>query len=166
MIDLKAKREANKKRLLGINEEDGKAVIPYTKADILEDADKCWDIISTVCRKKVTTVTSKNGKVSSRKSNELAFPDLVKEVIVGERATTKQAKADTVNRTNFKTMEEMRDTRNAMIRHYQDDTSESYIEYFSSVIEVLDGYAMQVVADIAANDDKFLDNLNKARGCK
>lgn len=166
MIDLKAKREANKKRLLGIEEDDSKAVLPYTANDILDDAEKCWDIISIICRKKMTPVKGKDGETSSRKSKEPAFPELVKEEIVGERATTKQAKADTVTRTNFKTMEEMRDMRNAMTRHYQDDTSEKYIEYFSSVIEIIDGYAMQVVADIASNDGEFLDKLNKIRGCK
>lgn len=166
MIDLKAKREANKKRLLGIDEKDGKAVVPYTTTDVLDDAEKCWDIISIICRKKIISVTSKAGKQSTRKSNEPAFPDLIKEEIVGERATTKQAKTDTVTRSNFKTMEEMYNTRNAMMRHYQDDTSDSYIEYFGSVIEVLDGYAMQVVADIAANDDAFLGKINNVRGCK
>lgn len=166
MIDLKAKREANKKRLLGISEVDGKVVIPYTTADVLDDAAKCWEIISIVIRKKTNKGTDKNGKPYTRPSKELAFPDLITEEVVGERATSKQAKSNTVTRTNYKTMEEMYGIRNAMVRHYADDTNDNYIEYFGSVVEVLDGYAQQVVADMVDADSSFLDKVNKARGCK
>lgn len=164
MIDLKKLREENKRRLLGINE-DAKA--PYTKRDIADNPEACWDIISMVCRKKTTEVKSKTGRLSVRKTNEFAFPELTDVKVVGVRGTkTKSAKNDTVDRTNIDTMEEMYQIRNAMNRHSIDDVDDTYIEFFTSVVEVLDGYAIKVVGDMVASDEEFLDKVNKARGCE
>ena len=47
-----------------------------------------------------------------------------------------------------------------------DDVNDAYIDYFTSVVEILDTYAQTVVADMIEADETFLDKVNKARGCK
>ena len=159
MIDLAARREANKRRLLGLADENSK--IPYTKADV-ENPEVCWKIISLCTR--FATVEGANGK--KRPTKNLAFPELLEPVEVGNRKTGKNAKRENITRTNLDTMREMYSYRNAMNHHYEDDIDDKYIEYFKSVVEVLDGYANQVVADIVVEDEDFLNRVNKARGCK
>lgn len=159
MIDLDARREANKRRVLGYTDENSK--IPYTKADV-ENPEVCWDIISVCTR--FETVDGANGK--KKQTKNLAFPELLEPVEVGSRKTGKNAKREFVTRTNIQTMREMYDNRNAMNRHYVDDVDDKYTEYFKSVVEILDGYAIEVVADIIVEDEDFLNRVNKARGCK
>ena len=159
MIDLDARREANKRRLLGLEDADSK--IPFTKADV-ENPEVCWEIISLCTR--FETVEGANGKPKQTKN--LAFPELLEPVEVGSRKTGKTAKREFVTRTNIETMREMYKNRNAMNRHYEDDIEDKYTEYFKSVVEILDGYATEVVADIIVEDDDFLNRVNKARGCK
>jgi GTP:adenosylcobinamide-phosphate guanylyltransferase len=149
MIDLKAKREANKARLLGLNPESKKA--PYTKADCIEP-EVCWEIISIVVRK-------------GEKQNTLAYPELFEVVTVGEKKAVKTAKKDVIVRTNIKTMQEMFKIRNSMNKHAIDDVNDDYIEYFKSVVEVLDTYATTVVADMIDAKPSFLDDVNAIR-CK
>lgn len=161
MIDWEARREANKKRLLGIDV-DGKAVVPYTKADI-DNPEVCWDIISLCVRPE--TVKDANGKVKTTKN--LKFPDLLGEVVVGAHKTkSNNAKRDKVERTNIDTMHEMYTYRNAMNSHCEDDVDDKYTVYFSGVVQVLDAYAYEVVVDIITEDDDFLNRVNRARGCK
>lgn len=159
MIDLQARREANKARLLG-HITDGKVVVPYTKADI-DNPEVCWDIISLCVR--LDTVKDANGKVKTTKN--LKFPELLESVVVGERKTRANAKKAKVERTNIDTMREMYTTRNAMNSHYEDDVDDKYIGYFKSVVEVLDTYAYEVVVDIITEDEDFLNRVNHARGC-
>ncbi len=160
MIDLQARREENKKRLRGIDV-DGKAVVPYTKADI-DNPEVCWDIISLCVR--LDTVKEANGRIKLTK--KLKFPELLDTVVVGERKTKgNNAKRDKVERTNIDTMREMYTYRNAMNSHYEDDVDDKYIGYFKSVVEVLDAYAYEVVVDIITEDDDFLNRVNHARGC-
>lgn len=159
MIDLAARREANKRRLLGIENESGKT--PYTKTDVGENPEICWDIISLCIRK--ATETTEDGK--TKQTKKLKFPELLEPVEVGSRRTGKNAKKTNVTRTNLSTMEEMYKTRNSMNRHYEDDIDDKYVDYFKSVVEVLDAYAMEVVIDIVTNDGDFLNRVNAARGC-
>lgn len=159
MIDLQARREANKARLLGLDT-DGKVVVPYTKADI-DNPEVCWDIISLCVRPE--TVKDANGKVKPTKS--LKFPELLESVVVGERKTKGNAKKASVERTNIKTMREMYTYRNEMNRYYEDDVNDKYVEYFKSVVEILDGYAIEVVTDIISEDEDFLNRVNHAREC-
>lgn len=155
MIDLAAKREENKRRLLGL---DGKQISPYTKSDVVSEPEVCWDIISLAIRKKTIEAESKNGKNYKRQVNERMYPELLDEQTVGERAVR--------SRSNLKTMEEMYQIRNAMNKHYADDIDEAYIDYFKSVVEVLDGYALQVVSDMVEADAELLNKVNKIRGCE
>lgn len=159
MIDLQARREENRKRLMGIDV-DGKAVVPYTKADI-GNPEVCWDIISLCVR--FDTVKDANGKVKATK--KLKFPELLESVVVGERKTKGNAKKASVERTNIKTMREMYTYRNEMNRYYEDDVNDKYVEYFKSVVEILDGYAIEVVTDIISEDEDFLNRVNHAREC-
>ena len=159
MIDLQARREANKARLLG-KDANGKAVVPYTKADIA-NPEVCWDIISLCVR--FDTVKDANGKVKPTK--KLKFPELLEPVVVGERKTVGNAKKAKVERTNIGTMREMFQTRNTMNRYYEDDVNDKYTDYFKSVVEVLDGYAIEVVTDIISKDEDFLNRVNHAREC-
>lgn len=159
MIDLQARREANKARLLGLDT-DGKVVVPYTKADI-DNPEVCWDIISLCVR--FDTVKDANGKVKPTKN--LKFPELLESVVVGERKTKGNAKKASVERTNIKTMREMYTYRNEMNRYYEDDVNDKYVEYFKSVVEILDGYAIEVVTDIISEDEDFLNRVNHAREC-
>lgn len=158
--DLQARREANRKRLLGIDV-DGKAVVPYTKADI-DNPEVCWDIISLCVRPE--TVKDANGKVRTTKN--LKFPELLGAVVVGARKTKGNAKKTKVERTNIDTMQEMYSFRNTMNRYYEDDVADKYTVYFSGVIDVLDAYAYEVVVDIITKDEDFLNRVNHARGCK
>lgn len=162
MLDLKAKREANMRRLMG---EDEKTARPYT-IESLTDNEVCWDIVSIVCRKK--TVEVKRGDKSyMRQTNELAYPELGVKEIVGSRKTQgDKRKKEYVTRTNIDTMEEMYQFRNAMVRHYSDDKDESYLEYFESLLEVLDTYANQVCIDMIEKDETLLGKINKIRGAK
>lgn len=159
MIDLQARREENRKRLMGIDV-DGKAVVPYTKADI-GNPEVCWDIISLCVR--FDTVKYDNGKVKATK--KLKFPELLEPVVVGARKTKGTAKRDKVERTNIDTMREMYSFRNAMNRYYEDDVADKYTEYFENVVDVLDTYAIEVVTDIICEDEDFLNRVNHARGC-
>ena len=159
MIDLQARREANRKRLLGIDV-DGKAVVPYTKADI-DNPEVCWDIISLCVR--LDTVKEANGRIKLTKN--LKFPELLEPVVVGERKTKGNAKKAKVERTNLDTMQKMYTYRNEMNRFYEDDVNDKYVEYFKNVVEVLDGYAYEVVVDIITEDEDFLNRVNHARGC-
>jgi hypothetical protein len=154
MIDLQAKREENRRKLLGLEADSTKsAVAPYTKADLV-DAEVCWDIISMCVRLVSKETTSSNGRKYVRQTKELVYPDLVEQVVVGE--TPKRS------RTNIDTMREMMQFRNKMQRFVVDDKQDSYTEYFESVLEVLDAYAQQVVMDMA-EDAGFLDRVNAAR---
>lgn len=160
MIDLAARREANKRRLLGLADENSK--IPFTKADV-ENPEVCWEIISLCTR--FATVEGANGK--KKPSKNLAFPELLEPVEVGNHSTkSKNAKRENITRTNLETMREMYTNRNTMNRHYEDDIDDKYTEYFKSVVEILDGYATQVVTDIIVEDEDFLNRVNKARGCE
>lgn len=159
MIDLAARREANKRRLLGLEDE---SKIPFTKADV-ENPEVCWEIISLCTR--FATVKGANGKPKQTKN--LAYPELLEPVEVGNHSTkSKNAKRENITRTNLETMREMYTNRNAMNRHFEDDIDDKYTDYFKSVVEVLDGYANQVVADIIVEDEDFLNRVNKARGCE
>lgn len=159
MIDLQARREENRKRLMGIDV-DGKAVVPYTKADI-GNPEVCWDIISLCVR--LDTVKEANGRVKVTKN--LKFPELLESVVVGARKTKGNAKRDKVERTNIDTMREMYSVRNTMNRYYEDDVNDKYTEYFENVVDVLDTYAIEVVTDIICEDEDFLNRVNHARGC-
>ncbi len=159
MIDLQARREANKARLFG-KDIDGKAVVPYTKADI-GNPEVCWDIISLCVR--FDTVKEANGRVKVTKN--LKFPELLESVVVGARKTKGNAKRDKVERTNIDTMREMYSVRNTMNRYYEDDVNDKYTEYFENVVDVLDTYAIEVVTDIICEDEDFLNRVNHARGC-
>lgn len=159
MIDLQARREANKARLFG-KDIDGKAVVPYTKADI-DNAEVCWDIISLCVRPE--TVKEANGRVKATKN--LKFPELLGAVVVGARKTKGNAKKTKVERTNIDTMREMYSFRNTMNRYYEDDVDDKYTEYFEGVVKILDGYAIEVVTDIICEDEDFLNRVNHAREC-
>lgn len=159
MIDLQARREANKARLLG-KDVDDKAVVPYTKADI-DNPEVCWDIISLCVRPE--TVQDAKGKI--RVTKNLKFPELLEPVVVGERKTKANAKKAKVERTNLKTMREMYSFRNTMNGYYEDDVDDKYTEYFRSVVQILDGYANEVVTDIITEDEDFLNRVNHAREC-
>ena len=164
MIDLEEKRAYNKKRLLGLNP-DKKTKAPYSKADCT-NPEVCWDIISMVVRPKVEEITRKDGVKQNRSTNKLAYPELFEIVEVGERKTTsKNAKKSSIIRTNIDTMREMYKTRNEMNRYYADDLNDDYIEYFKSVVEILDEYAITVVADMIESKPTFLDEVNEIR-CK
>lgn len=166
MIDLQKKREENKARLLGQTVDEGKVVVPYTKEDVIANPETCWDIISLVTRKKVVENEGKDGKVRRIQTKELAHPELLDEVVVGGRkTTTKGAKRKVVTRSNIKTMDEMYGIRNKMNGYAINDNDDEYVEYFTSVVEVLDGYAQQVLTDILDEDEDFLNRVNKARGC-
>lgn len=164
-LDLDAIRKRNQARLLGTDSKEGKGVVPYTASDIATSNDVCWDIISLIVRKESVKTQGKDGKEYTKQTKNRKFPELLTETVVGERATSKTAKADKVLRTNLATMEEMYQMRNKMIRFYQDDTDDSYIAFFKNVIETLNGYAQTVITDICASDADFLDKVNKARGC-
>ena len=102
----------------------------------------------------------------NKTTNKLAYPELFEVVEVGERkTTTKNAKKASIIRTNIDTMREMYKTRNDMNRHYEDDLNDDYIEYFKSVVEILDEYAITVVADMIEAKPTFLDEVNAIR-CK
>lgn len=161
MIDL---HEARRKNLMRLRGEDDGEFIAYTKESVGNSPEQCWDIISIVTRKATQEVTKKDGSTYTKQSTkELAYPDLVEVQEVGIRKTGKNAKKELVIRTNIDTMREMYETRNAMNRHYTDDVDERYIEYFKSVIEVLDGYALHVVTDMIEADGEFLDKINNVR---
>ena len=162
MIDLEKRREQNRRRLMGLDANADSSVVPITRADV-QEPEKAWEIISLCVR--CGTTTDKNGK--TRASKNLKFPELLESKVVGERATTtKNAKKNTITRTNIETMREMFQTRNAMSRHYEDDIDDKYVEYFKDVVEVLDTYAIEVVTDIIVEDEDFLNRVNKARGCE
>lgn len=147
MIDLDAKRAANKAKLLGIQTSNGKA--PYTKQDCL-NAEIAWDIISIVTR-------------PGEKQNTLAYPGLFEVVTVGTKKAAKTAKKDVIIRTNIKTMREMYKIRNSMNKHAIDDINDDYIDYFKAVVAYLDEYAINVVADMVAAKESFLDEVNEIR---
>ena len=166
MIDIAQKRAQNKARLLGVVAEDGKSPIPYTVADAT-NPEVCWEILSLCTRKELVERKARGGKVYKAEGKNLMFPDLTEVVTVGEKAVAnKKAKSKSIIRTNIQTMDEMYSIRNSMNRHAVDDISDDYIEYFTSVVEVLDTYAQTVVADMIEADETFLDKVNKARGCK
>ena len=160
MIDL---QEARRKNLMRLRGEDDGGFIAYTKESIGNSPEQCWDIISIVTRKATQEVTKKDGSTYTKQVNELAYPDLVEVQEVGKKKTGKTAKKDVVIRTNIQTMREMYETRNAMNRNYTDYLNDGYIEYFKSVVEVLDGYALQVVTDMIEADGEFLDKINNVR---
>lgn len=161
MIDFDAIREANKKRLLGYPD-GSKDLTPWTKSDAL-NPEICWKIISMCVR--YATVTNANGK--PRQTKKLKFPELCPEVVVGKWVPrTKGAKHESIERTNIETMRDMYQFRNDMNKKTSNESDNSYIEYFKSVIEVLDTYATQVVGDMITADDDFLNRVNAARGCK
>ena len=93
--------------MLGTDSEKGKAVVPYTANDIANSNDVCWDIISLIVRKESVKTQGKDGKGYTKQTKNRKFPELLTETVVGERATSKTAKADKVLRTNLATMEEM-----------------------------------------------------------
>lgn len=166
MIDIQKKRAENKARLLGIDLSDDKAVIPYTASDAT-NAEVCWAIISLCTRKEQIEKKRKDGTTYKVEGKNLAFPDLTEIVTVGERAVAKKdPKKQSIVRTNIQTMDEMYGIRNSMNRHAVDDVNDAYIDYFVSVVEVLDTYAQTVVADMISADPDFLNKINKARGCK
>lgn len=164
MINLEEKRAYNKKRLLGLNP-DKKTKTPYSKSDCT-NPEVCWDIISMVVRFKTQEIVRKDGVKQNKTTNKLAYPELFEVVEVGERkTTTKNAKKASIIRTNIDTMREMYKTRNEMNRYYADDLNDDYIEYFKSVVEILDEYAITVVADMIEAKSTFLDEVNAIR-CK
>lgn len=166
MIDINKKRAENKARLLGTPIDDGKSLIPYTVADAT-NPEVCWEIISLCTRKELVERKARGGKTYKAEGKNLMFPNLTETVMVGEKAIlSKKSKAKTAIRTNIQTMDEMYGIRNSMNRHAVDDVSDDYIEYFTSVVEVLDTYAQTVVADMISADPDFLAKVNKARGCK
>ena len=160
MIDL---QEARRKNLMRLSGEDGE-FIAYTKESVGNSSAQCWDIISIVTRKATQEVTKKDGSTYTKQATkDLAYPDLVEVQEVGKKKAGKTAKKELIIRTNIETMREMYKTRNAMNRHYIDDVNDGYIEYFKSVVEVLDGYALQVVTDMIEADGEFLDKINNVR---
>ena len=166
MIDIAKKRAMNKARLLGVDVNDDKAKIPYTAADAM-NSEVCWEIISLCTRKELIEKTRKDGTTYKVEGKNLAFPELTEIVTVGEMAVAnKKAKSKSIIRTNIQTMDEMYSIRNSMNKHAVDDLNDEYIDYFTSVVEVLDSYAETVVADMIDADPDFLNKVNKARGCK
>lgn len=166
MIDINKKRAENKARLLGVAVADGKNPVPYTAADAT-NPEVCWEIISLCTRKELIERKGKGGSTYKAEGKNLMFPDLTEVVTVGEKAVAnKNAKAKSIIRTNIQTMDEMYAIRNSMNRHAVDDVDDAYIEYFTSVVDVLDTYAQTVVADMITADPDFLARVNKARGCK
>ena len=164
-LDIAARREANKMKLLGITEETGKAVVPYTKLDATTP-EVCWDIISIITRKEQIEKKGRGGSVYMAEGKNLMFPNLLETVVVGERAAAQKKKNEerkTYTRTNIETMDEMYTIRNKMIRYAVDDKEEKYVDYYSHIVETLDGYACEVIADIIMEDDEFLDRVNEAR---
>lgn len=178
MIDLAKKRAENKARLMGVQKSDS-SVVMITKEDIANDPEKAWHIISLATKKEMIDsdkLTAK-GKVRRVQGKDLAYPDLIASVDVGETAA-KSKKANNKARSNIETMRYMYSVRNKMISFYEGDTSEEFLEYFSSVIEILDAYATEVVSLAIDADPDLLkkvydidvkeaeavkDNLSKAR---
>ena len=154
MIDIAALRAQNKARLNGSL--DGKA-ITFTK-DSLLDADSCWKIIELAVKRATQEKEDKNGKVRKVMDKGLRF-NIAPETIVG---TTKGAKGATKSRTNIETMRSMMETRNAMNIRAINDVDDAYIQYFTSVVEVLDTYAMTVCTDMYEADPTIIDKANAA----
>ena len=166
MIDIAQNRAQNKASFLGVVEEDGKSPIPYTASDAF-NPEVCWEIISLCTRKELVERKARGGNVYKAEGKNLMFPDLTEVITVGERAVANtKAKSKSVIRTNIQTMDEMYSIRNSMNKHAVDDVNDAYIDYFTSVVEILDTYAQTVVADMIEADETFLDKVNKARGCK
>ena len=166
MLDLEQIRKANQAALLGTAADATSKKKAYTKEDVATNQDVVWDIISLCVRKETVEKTNKRtGATYPAQGKNLAFPELTETVTVGKRKTGKNAEKDIVVRTNIETMREMYETRNSMIRHYQDDIDEKYLNHFASIVEVLDSYALSVVTEMIAADEEFLARVNKARGC-
>lgn len=181
MIDLAKKRAENQARLMGVKKSDS-GVAMITKEEIAADPEKAWHIIALATKKEMVDsdkLTAK-GKVRRVQGKDLAYPDLISSVDVGHTAA-KSKKVGNKSRSNTETMRYMYSVRNKMISFYESDTTEDFLEYFSSVIEILDAYATEVVSlAIDADPDLLskvyeidvreaeavLSNLEKARDAR
>lgn len=181
MIDLAKRRAENQARLMGITNTSNEVVM-ITKEDIARDPEKAWHIISLATKKEMIDsdkLTTK-GKVRRVQGKNLAYPNLIASVNVGETAA-KSKKAEDRSRTNIETMRYMYSVRNKMGSFYESDSSEDFLDYFTSIIEVLDTYAQEVVSLAIDADPDLLakvyeidvkeaealkENLGKARDAK
>ena len=166
VLSLEQIRERNFRRLQGLDG-DAKVFIPWTAEEIISSAEKCWEVISLVTRKKTVEVTGKNGKKYTRPSDELQYP-IYHAAIVGQQSvltTTEDNKKKRVKveRDNLTTMRELYQMRTKIGKLYGNENSETYAAIYKAIGNALDGYANQVVSDELQYQEGFLDKLNEAR---
>lgn len=161
--------EIRKKNLLRLQGEEGAiaAFVPWTAAEIISSAEKCWEVISLVTRKKVIEVTGKSGNTYKKESNELQYP-IYHAAVVGEKVVIRGSGAEKervkIERDNIATMRELYQMRNKIAKLYATEKSENhYAPIYASIAESLDVYATQVVSDELQYQEGFLDKLNDAR---
>lgn len=158
MIDIDALRAANKARLLGETAVAANGVKKITKEEVANEPQVCWKIIELATKRATTTMVDKTGKERKVVAKGQMYP-IMPEEIVGITVGGKGAKT---NRTNIETMRKMVEVRKAMTTNAINDVNDSYIEYFKSVVEVLDAYATTVVADMLDADPDVLDKVYDA----
>ena len=159
-------RERNLRRLQGV-EGTAKVFVPWTAEEIVSSAEKCWEVISLVTRKKVVEVVGKKGNPYKKESSELQYP-IYHAAIVGEQSvlTTSEDKKKMrvkVERDNLTTMRELYQMRTKIGKLYGNENSETYAAIYKAIGNALDGYANQVVSDELQYQEGFLDKLNEAR---
>lgn len=161
--------DIRRKNLLRLQGEEGavNAFVPWTAAEIISSAEKCWEVISLCTRKKPVVVTAKTGSTYKKDSNELQYP-IYHAAVVGEKVVVRgsgdEKERVKIERDNIATMRELYQMRNKIAKLYATEKSEHhYAPIYASIAEALDVYATQVVSDELQYQEGFLDKLNEAR---
>ena len=154
MLDLEKLRAENRARLLGQTQAPADKVARITKEQLAEDPEAAWHIISLATKPKTEKLD--NGRTKTLKERQ--YPQLAESVTVGEiQAKKRGAKND--GRTNIETMREMYSIRNKVNRFVIGEESDKYAEFFMSIVEMLDAYAMTAAVDLLEANPNLLQQV-------
>lgn len=142
-MDIEKRRKENIARLLGKPEQEI-ASKRITNESVTNNPDEAWEVISIVTKKD---------------KNAYRYADTFKEEIVGTIAS--KGKGKNIERTNLQTMRDMYSIRNKIVKFATADVSDKYFEYYTGLLEVIDGYALDVVADMYEADSNMFDKVNE-----
>ena len=159
IFDIQSKRAENLQRLSG---ESAYTFTPYTLIDCSENPLIDWDIISILTRFETVEYKNSKGEIKTRKGKNLAYPDLIDVVNVGERKRNKYHDSR-ITRTNISTMRGMLEMRSKCGDFYEDETDEQFLNYFENLSSELDSYAKKVVLMMIESDSEFLNRVNAVR---